>query len=404
MNKVKWMGLPIMGLFLSVLFLALWFGIDSALSEPPETIAVSIHTPAVEPPVSDEERLRSQEEMRATAEATVAAIQERARIAAQDRTDDGAVHTHTPHRHLTEVQSAPSYFPGFAFSELPRERRRQALAFNRRASEAQLIRELSAPGTAESLYNVTLLVFSRGVVHEANFMHRPCGSGPGQFHTACDTALDHNHAEFDGPAMFAVFRATRATGMTLLGSIRNHMRYVTEEEPSIRERSRWISELTLEGTRPPHFPETDAEGNPLNWERDYLPRWQQVIEMSRRLLDGHDLGPCAQAPLRTWGGRCEDNHGACDDSHGSHRGLVGMSCGGATGTSSNRFWCRPGLPGCVETDPVPPPPEEVASVTAPESTEPPATIEESSEIIPEAEEVESPEEIEGEPLAMLQPI
>jgi len=229
-----------------------------------------------------------------------------------------------------------------------------AASFNRRAPEARLI------GDNQALYDVTLLVLSRGIVHEANFMHRPCGGGPGEFHTACDTALDRNHAELDGPAMYAVFRHTRATGETLIGSIRRHMRYVTEMVPAIRPRSRWITELDLEGNRPTHFPMTDAHGNPLNWERDYLPRWLQVIAMSRRLLSGHDLGPCASTPVVTWGGRCEDAHGACDDDFGIRRGLVPFEFG----ESSNRFWCRPGTVGCPDA-PLPTGPI-IAETTPPE--------------------------------------
>lgn len=354
------MGLPII---VSLVLASFWSCADLPDSDEPLTDADSPDETATSVPEAPEVRPTiTQEERIAAAERSVAEIMERSRIAASTPDPEAVSISGPTHRqHLTAVQQAPSFFSWYHFSELPRERHRMSAMFNRRASERSLI------GADEALYNVTLLVASRGTVHEGNFIHRPCGSGPGEFRTACDTALDHNHSEFDGPAMFAVFRHTRATGETLLGAIRRHMRYVTEQQPPIRPRSRWITELDLEGNRPAHFPATDAEGNALNWERDYLPRWLQVIEMTRRLLDGHDLGQCASAPLVTWGGRCEDAHGACDDHHGSHRGLVGMSCG----DSSNRFWCRPGTAGCVESDPIP----TTLEAPAEETTLPAATEE-----------------------------
>lgn len=390
MAKAKWMGI-------SLVILVLFWScatLSETTQQPEETNPVVEIDPT--PITVGTTPHPTHEELVLAAQASIEGIEERMRQTAQAQPEGVAVIHASPQtrHHLTAVQAAPSYFSGFAFSELPRERRRQALAFNRQWSEAHLIHDLGGPN-AESLYNATLLVLSRAIVHEANFMHRPCGSGPGQFHTACDTLLDRNHAEFDGPAMYAVFRATRSTGMTLLGSIRNHMNYATEELPPVRDRSRWIVELTLEGTRPPHFQATDSEGNPLNWDRDYLPRWLQVVEMSRRLLNGHDLGSCAIAPLVTWGGRCEDVHGACDDNLGSHRGLVGMSCG----DSSNRFWCRPGTRGCVETDPIPHTPE-IAS----EETTVPTTSTESVEVPvtePEPEPVAEAAPPEDGPLAMV---
>jgi hypothetical protein len=382
MNKAIWAGATA---GLTLVILSMWWflsNVSANANAPDEPVrAIETETPPVVP-------IHSPEELRAAAERSIAEVQERMRLAAQDQDPNADVITLSRRsQRQSEVQRSPSYFSGFSFSELPRERRRMALAFNRRASEAHIIRDLGGPN-AESIYNVTLLVLSRAIVHEANWVHRPCGSGLGEFHTACDTALDHNHSEFDGPAMYAVFRSTRATGMTLLGSIRNHMRYVTEEEPPPNEHSRWISELTLDGARPRHFPATDAEGNPINWERDYQPRWLQVVEMSRHLLNGEGLGMCASAPLVTWGGRCEDRNGACDDHHGSHRGLVGMSCG----DSSNRFWCRPGTRGCVESDPIPVQPTvEVASLEAPESIVEAPTASESPEPI-EAPEAPATEE------------
>lgn len=239
-------------------------------------------------------------------------------------------------RPQTFIQRAPSFLQA-AFDPIPRVRNSAQTRWNRRWSEARI---LESDGTA-GLYDATLLVFARAVVHEANWIHRPCGNGPGP----CDPSGDHNHAEFDAPAMFRVFRNTRRNYETLMGSMRNHMNYATEELPPRRSRSRWIVELNLEGSRPRHFPESDANGNALNWERDYQPRWLEVIALSRRLFAGQDLGVCGGAPLVTWGGRCEDQHGACDDASGQRRGLVPIDCG----NSSNRFWCRPGTQGCPTT-------------------------------------------------------
>ena len=114
----------------------------------------------------------------------------------------------------------------------------------------------------------------------------------------------------------------------------------------------WIARLQLDCDRPIGFPETDHEGNTIDWDDDgYRDRCESLFALAQRFLDGDADEPWADAPLVTWGGRCEDAAGACDDHLGSRRGLVPYE----TGNTANRFWCRPG-PGCNG------PPLEIASV------------------------------------------
>jgi len=333
MSKKKWMGVSLIVIGFVVAFISCAEYPSGSGAEPPDSAVIDVPSVPVHVPTEEESR-QAAEEMRLTVERHIAEMEERARTSSQTFTDEvptvhGSV-SGPPRRHLTSVQSAPSVFPNASGP------------FNRRWSEERLI------GNNQALYDACLLVFSRAVVNEANWIHRECGTGePGP----CDPRDDHNHAELDGPAMFQVFRYTRYNHETLLGAMRRHMNYVTEEVEARRPRTRWISELDLEGNRPPHFQETDSEGNPLNWERDYLPRWRDILEMSRRLFAGRGVGGCSQAPLVTWGGRCEDRHGACDDSFGWNRGLVPYECA-QVGTgpeairSSNRFWCSPGTGSC----------------------------------------------------------
>jgi hypothetical protein len=232
-----------------------------------------------------------------------------------------------PQQARTPVQLAPSFHDMRMFSELPHERRAARALFSRTEPE-----EFNLRGNRE-LRELTVLVFSRLCVSEANWVH--------------DDRLDHrhpdqNHAERDCPAIYRVLRRTRRTGQTLIGIMREHSRYSTEEWAPRGPRTRWIVQLQLNDRRPTNFPATDSEGRPLNWERDYLPRWQAVQALTRRLLAGRDLGPCANAPIIAWGGRCDDEGGACDDHIAERRGLVPYDCG----ETANRFWCRPGTPGC----------------------------------------------------------
>lgn len=253
----------------------------------------------------------------------------------------------TSHERHSAVLDAPSAFEGAWSSELPRERRAIRARWNRHYSEYRLIM-LFGGNRADELYRITRLVLSRLIVSEANFIH--------------DDRLDRlapegNHAERDAPAIYAVIRHNRRVGQTLLGSIREHAHYVTEERvPTARmDRMRWIAELQDSDERPRHFPETDAAGNPLNWDRDYAPRWRIVRQFADELLHGEHLGVCADAPVRSWGGRCEDVQGACDDD--STRGFIRYNCDTPAGPTANGFWCDPRSPGCVQDPTVTP--EEV---------------------------------------------
>lgn len=226
----------------------------------------------------------------------------------------------------TPVQMAPSYYAE-CFSELPRERRECRSHFSRTRPE------MSNLEGDEELTELTVLVLSRLCVSEANWLHDPRFDGDND---------EQNHAELDCPAIYQVLRRTRRNGHTLIGIIRAHAHYVTEERAP-RGRMRWIANLQLNDRPPLHFPVTDRNGNRLNWERDYLPRWQAMQEFVRGLLRGENLGVCAGAPIITWGGRCDDPEGACDDHLAERRGLVPYELCGDT---ANRFWCRPGTPGC----------------------------------------------------------
>jgi hypothetical protein len=251
---------------------------------------------------------------------------------------------HRSQERHSAVLDAPSFFDGAWASELPRERRAIRSRFNRRYSEHRLTMMFGGQHAAE-LYRVIHLVLSRLIVSEANFIH--------------DDRLDHlapegNHAERDAPTIYAVLRHNRRVGETLLGAIRRHAHYVTEERvPTARmDRMRWISELQDNDERPEHFPETDSNGLPLQWDRDYVPRWRLVRQYADELLHGEHLGVCADAPVASWGGRCEDVQGACDDDSG--RGYVRYNCDTPEGPTANGFWCDPHVDGCVQDPTVTP--------------------------------------------------
>jgi len=231
----------------------------------------------------------------------------------------------------TRVTSAPSFYPGYDSTD-PEVRRAFGQMYSPTWPEANNLRR------DQELFDTTVLVFSRLCVSEANWIHNPCESGE----VACDPGPDHNRAELDCPAIYRVIRRTRARGETLMGALRRHTHYVTEQWEPRAPRTRWIVNLNLENTSPANFPAG------LNWERDYRPRWLAVQALTRRLFAGHDLGPYAAAPLIAWGGRCEDVHGACDDHIAEARGLVPFE----TGDTANRFWCRPGTEGCIVPAPI----------------------------------------------------
>lgn len=182
-----------------------------------------------------------------------------------------------------------------------------AYEVDRARPEAEII------GDDLQLLNLTALVIARTCVSEANWGVEDC------------------------QAIYRVVRRNRGPTETLMGSLRRHSRYTSEQWVPRSRRTRWVVELNLEGTRPPSFPEE------LNWERDYLPRWQGVLALAHRMLAGRDLGVCARAPIMAWGGRCDVEAGACDDHIARSRGLVPYE---RCGETANRFWCRPGSPGC----------------------------------------------------------
>lgn len=232
-------------------------------------------------------------------------------------------------RPQTAVQAAPSFYNDY-FSELRGERRRAR--FSRTEPEIMNLR-----GDPE-LEAVTVLVLARLCLSEANWLH--------------DDRLDRgapgaNHAELDCPAIYQVLRHTRSSGQTLLGAIRGHAHYVTEARTPRGPRMRWIVQMQLEGRRPHDFPATDRNGNPLNWERDYRPRWLALVEFVRGLLRGEHLGPCAGAPISAWGGRCDVPGGACDDGFARRRGLVPYE---RCGDTANRFWCNPRSAACPQQE------------------------------------------------------
>lgn len=235
--------------------------------------------------------------------------------------------------HRTEVQMAPGFYPS-CFSEARQERRRARLLFNRRQSESEILRRNPVPGLAE----ITRLVLGRIILSEANWPHDE------RFD---HSAPDQNHAEVDAPLIYQVLRYTRRDGETLLGAMRRHAPHMSEARPvstSARSRMRWTVEMQLSCRRPPHFPTLAADGGELDWENDYAPRCRALFALAQDLLDGDRsaVGDWANAPIITWGGRCEDVHGACDDDQAVGRGLVPYE----TGDTANRFWCRPG-DGCV---------------------------------------------------------
>lgn len=237
-----------------------------------------------------------------------------------------------PQRSL--VQEQPSFYTA-CFGEPTQERSLCRRHFNRLIPEVDLMHRYRA--TTTGLPEQTRLVLGRIILSEGNWPH--------------DERLDHanpadNHAEVDAPLIYQVLRHTRRRGETLLGAMRRHSPHVSEVRaiPSGHPRMVWVTELQLSCDRPAHFERTDRAGHPLNWDRDYRPRCEALFALAQRLLegDGDVVGSWTNAPLVTWGGRCETPEGACDDHLASHRGLVPFE----TGDTANRFWCRPGVEGC----------------------------------------------------------
>jgi hypothetical protein len=79
-------------------------------------------------------------------------------------------------------------------------------------------------------------------------------------------------------------------------------------------------------TRELHDDDREPEGWPpmLSWAR-HAPRWAQVRELARRLVDGEErFRPCPTSPF-SWGGR------SIDMAHALERGLVPLDCRDADG-------------------------------------------------------------------------
>lgn len=243
----------------------------------------------------------------------------------------------------TAVQAQPSFYASCFGEENWRCRR----MFNRTISETALMHRFR--NDASGLPEITRLVLGRIILSEVNWLH--------------DERRDRyfpeqNHAERDAPAIYQVFRHTRRTGETLLGVMRRHAPHVSEAREITGHltdrRMAWIARLQLDCARPPGFPETDRQGNTIDWVDDgYQDRCEALFVYAQRLLDGDgDIVRWETAPLVTWGGRCETPEGACDDDNGWARGLVPFE----TGNTANRFWCRPGVEGC-------PTPETIEAAT-----------------------------------------
>ncbi len=236
----------------------------------------------------------------------------------------------------TLVQEQTSFYPQ-CFGEAPWRCRR---LFNRTISETALMHRFRADNP--ELPAVTRLVLGRIILSEVNWLH--------------DERRDRyfpeqNHAERDAPLIYQVFRHTRRTGETMLGAMRRHAPHVSEAREITGHltdrRMVWIARLQLDCNRPRGFPETDRQGNAIDWDDDgYRERCENLFVYAQRLLDGEGdvVGPWTTVPLVTWGGRCETPEGACDDDNGWARGLVPFE----TGDTANRFWCRPGVEGCPD--------------------------------------------------------
>jgi hypothetical protein len=275
----------------------------------------------------------SGEEIEARIAERMAAAAEESRIATA-----ALPSVHGTHVMRTHVQEALGVYSD-CFSELPARRHTCRRQFNRRMGEAALIRRMG--NSNHDLLDVTRLVLGRIILSEANWAH--------------DERRDRyfpeqNHAEIDAPAIYQVLRHTRRNGETLLGAMRRHAPHVSEARAITgrltQRRMAWVSHLQLNCNEPSGFPALDHDGAPMQWGRDYRPRCESLFVLAQRLLDGGAdvLGPWADAPLVTWGGRCEDAAGACDDHLAAHRGLVPFEAPSGPLTA-NRFWCRPG-PGC----------------------------------------------------------
>jgi len=180
---------------------------------------------------------------------------------------------------------------------------------DRRASEASIIRGDASIRDQNRMVALTVLVLARIGVSESGW------DGDG-----------------DLRGIYQVLRNTRRGRETLLSSMRRHSRIVSELWSPRSTRERWLSELNLDETRPPHFT-MDQE----SWDRTYRRKWHAVLGRAIALVEGRDRVRQCPVPVIAWGGRCEVAAGACDDHIALRRGLVQVeSCG----DTRNRFWSR----------------------------------------------------------------
>lgn len=102
-------------------------------------------------------------------------------------------------------------------------------------------------------------------------------------------------------------------------------------------RQRWISELRLDGTRPPSWPRPRGRRfyQHPGWQGYGCPRWLATVDAVRALLRRHpdrvEAGPCDEVPDH-WGG-------AMDDHRAIQAGWRRVQCG--RGNTLNRFWVVP---------------------------------------------------------------
>ncbi len=102
------------------------------------------------------------------------------------------------------------------------------------------------------------------------------------------------------------------------------------------ERQAWISELQLDGARPPSWPrprQRRHHGHPP-WRQYGCPRWLATVDRVRQVLRSH---PRTVAP-----GICEevpDHWGGTMDRYGFERGWRRVTCG--RGFTRNLFWVVP---------------------------------------------------------------
>jgi hypothetical protein len=208
-------------------------------------------------------------------------------------------------RRATDVQRASTYH----------EHR-----FPRWMRESRIIQTDPSLDDPEALIDLTALVLARLGISEANWKAIPWDDG------------EHSDPIGELPRLYQVLRTQRRPGETLMNTMRNFSRIVSEMWEPSRARERWIAELTLECDFPSSFTEDER-----SWRQLYRERCEDVVQLARDLVRGRVNGrPCA-GPLRAWGGRCDVAEGACDDPIARRRGLVPVeTCGG-----ENRYWAHP---------------------------------------------------------------